>query len=120
MDAKHVVLVALAGSLLLVGAAGAATAQPANDSAPEAPGPPDDAPGGPPDVVSDVHDTISDFLSGSVDHLGSAISDLRPGDDGAHGDEGDQSVDERPDAADDPADRYPVFEAAPRPPDAEP
>jgi hypothetical protein len=33
--------------------------------------------------VSDIHDRISDFLSGTVDHLGSAISDVTPGEDGA-------------------------------------
>lgn len=111
MDAKHIALAALAASLLLAGAAGAATAQAgpnaddANETAaPADPGPPEDAPGERPDFVSSIHDTISDFLSGSVDHLGSAISDLTPGEDGADGDAGNGTADERPDPADERAD----------------
>lgn len=97
MHAKRLALVALAASLLLVGAAGAATAQPATDTAaPDEPGPPDDAPGGPPDFVSDIHDAISEFLSGGIDHLGSVISDLTPGDDGADGD-ANETAETRPD-----------------------
>lgn len=111
MRAKHIALVALAASLLLVGAAGAATAQPVNDSeaanetAPDEPGPPEDTPDGPPAFVSDILSTVNDFLSGEVEDLGSAISDLTPGDDGADGGEGNETAEDRPDVDDERADR---------------
>lgn len=43
-------------------------------------GPPTDMPGAAPDFVSQIHATIQDHLSGAVENLGSAISEITPGD----------------------------------------
>ena len=42
-------------------------------------GPPADMPGAAPDFVSEIHATINDYLSGAVEDLGSAISEVTPG-----------------------------------------
>jgi len=73
----------LAVFALVVGA-GAAAAAPGNgnapdDAGPDAAGPPTDLPGPVPDFVEEIHRTVGEFLSGSVDSLGSVVSDLTPG-----------------------------------------
>lgn len=42
-------------------------------------GPPADMPGAAPDFVSQIHATIQDHLSGAVENLGSAVSEITPG-----------------------------------------
>jgi hypothetical protein len=42
-------------------------------------------PGPVPDFVGEINRTIGEFLSGSVDSLGSAVSDLTPGGESAEG-----------------------------------
>jgi hypothetical protein len=42
-------------------------------------GPPADMPGAAPDFVSEIHATVNDYLSGAVEDLGSAISEVTPG-----------------------------------------
>lgn len=79
MNAKAILLAVLATGFLLVGAAGAATAQPANDSENGDAGPPSDLPGPVPDFVEDILGSISDFLFGSVSDLGSAVSGIASG-----------------------------------------
>jgi hypothetical protein len=79
MRTKPFVLAVLAASVLLVGAAGAATAQPGDAGQDGDAGPPDSLPEPVPDFVSDVLGAIGDFLSGSLDGLGEAVSDLTPG-----------------------------------------
>lgn len=91
----HKLLVALL-AVLLVGTAGVAAAPgnapadagPAEDEGPPGDaGPPVDLPDPVPDFVSDIHGAIGDFIDGSIDHLGSVVSDLTPGYDGAGADE---------------------------------
>lgn len=87
MRTKHIVLAVLAASFLLVGAAGAAAAQPAENATatpaenaseerPGDAGPPEDMPEQVPSFVSDIHSTINEFLSGDIDNLGAAVSDI--------------------------------------------
>lgn len=85
MNLHRLLVVALA--VLLVGTAGAAAA-PGN--APDDAGPPADLPNPVPDFVGDIHDAIGSFIDGTVDHLGSVVSDLTPGDDGADRNDGAQ------------------------------
>ncbi|MEF8887115.1 MAG: hypothetical protein V5A30_04850 [Haloarculaceae archaeon] len=70
----------------------------ASDAAGER-GPPADMPGAAPDFVSELHQTINDYLSGAVDDLGSAISEVTPGETG--GDDGmdGENASEMPDGA---------------------
>ena len=77
--AKPILLAVLAASVLLVGAAGGATAQPDRPDDGDA-GPPDDLPGPVPEFVGDVLGAVGDFLSGSLDRLGETVSGLTPGD----------------------------------------
>jgi hypothetical protein len=44
-------------------------------------GPHADMPGAAPDFASEIHATINDYLSGAVEDLGSAISEVTPGGD---------------------------------------
>jgi len=60
-------------------------------------GPPADMPGAAPDFVSEVHATINDYLSGAVDDLGSAVSDITPG--GEAGGDADEGMDQQSDDA---------------------
>lgn len=78
---RQTILTIAVALTLLVGATGAATAQPAD-------GPPDDLPDPVPDFVSDVLGTITDFVSGAVDSLGELVRSLTPGGDagGPNGD----------------------------------
>jgi len=118
MRTKPIVLAVLATGFLLVGAAGAAVAQPedpgqsgeagpGDDAGPGSDaGPPEDMPEPVPEFVSDVHATISDFLSGGVENLGEAVSDLTPDDEtaeeNADADAGDANADaEQTDTDDD-------------------
>lgn len=83
MSTRHLVLVVLAASVLLVGAAGAVAAQPEDAGENGDAGPPDDLPEQVPDFVSDIHGAISDFIGGSIDSLGDVVSGLTPGGDDA-------------------------------------
>lgn len=47
----------------------------------DAGGPPVDMPENVPDHVSEIHSSILDFLSGAIDGLGEAVSDVTPGND---------------------------------------
>ncbi|MFQ3319162.1 MAG: hypothetical protein ACI8UR_000554 [Natronomonas sp.] len=78
MQLKAIVLAVLAASVLLVGAAGAVTAQP-NDSESGDAGPPSDLPDPVPNFVEDILGSISDFLSGSISNLGEAVSGVASG-----------------------------------------
>lgn len=67
-------------------------------------GPPTDMPGAAPDFVSEIHASINDYLSGAVEDLGSAVSEITPGGEaGGEADEGmnqdDQDAAETPDSA---------------------
>lgn len=78
------ITVATIAVLALLVSAGAAAAAPGNgnapdDAGPDQAGPPTDMPGPVPDFVEEIHRTIGEFLDGSVDSLGSAVSDLTPG-----------------------------------------
>jgi hypothetical protein len=55
-------------------------------------GPPADMPGAAPDFVSEIHATIQDHLSGAVEDLGAAISDITPG--GEAGGDADEGMDQ--------------------------
>lgn len=78
MNSKAIVLAMLAASVLLVGAAGAVTAQPADDEDGQV-GPPGGLPDVVPDFVSDILSSISDFVFGSISDLGSAVSGTATG-----------------------------------------
>lgn len=69
---RHVLLAIVVSMGLLVGAAGSVTATPGE-------GPPDELPEPVPDFVSDLLGTISSFVSGAIDALGSAVSEITPG-----------------------------------------
>lgn len=84
----HRLLVAVL-AVLLVGTAGVAAAPgnapddagPSGDEGPPGDaGPAVDLPDPVPDFVGDVHGAIGDFIDGSIDQLGSVVSDLTPGD----------------------------------------
>jgi len=66
-------------------------------------GPPADMPGAAPEFVSEIHATINDYLSGAVEDLGSAISEVTPGGEaGGDADEGmnqDRTATGTPDSA---------------------
>lgn len=112
MNTRALVLAALAASLLLVGAAGAATAQsnqatdhPADNASENATdaGAPDDRANGPPAFVSEIHALVDQFRAGDLGSLGEAVADVTPGD-GFGADDGDaDDADESPaaDRADD-------------------
>jgi hypothetical protein len=55
-------------------------------------GPPSDLPGPVPKFVSDIHSAINGFLDGTVDDLGSAVSDVAGGEQADNGD--DENADE--------------------------
>jgi len=61
---------------LLLGATGAAAAQPAD-------GPPSDLPDPVPEFVSALLETITDFLGGVLEAIGEAVRTVTPGDDAA-------------------------------------
>lgn len=63
-------------------------------------GPPADMPGAAPDFVSEIHATIQDHLSGAVEDLGAAISEITPG--GEAGGDADGEMNEEPDAGETP------------------
>jgi len=50
-----------------------------DDAGPDQAGPPTDLPGPVPDFVEEIHRTVGEFLDGSIDSLGSAVSDVTPG-----------------------------------------
>lgn len=86
MKLARIAVAAVAVLALLVGA-GAAAAAPGSgngnapdDAGPDQAGPPTDLPGPVPDFVEEIHRTVGEFLDGSVDSLGSAVSDLTPDD----------------------------------------
>ncbi|MCY4732022.1 hypothetical protein KY092_15780 [Natronomonas gomsonensis] len=80
MRAKSILLAVLAASALLVGAVGAAAAQPdSNDSDAGERGPPSDLPGPVPDFVGDILGSVNDFLTGGISDLGEAVSGIASG-----------------------------------------
>jgi hypothetical protein len=82
MRPKSILLAVLAASALLVGAGGAAAAQPgdnASDSDAGERGPPSDLPGPVPDFVGDILGSVNDFLSGGVSDLGETVSGIASG-----------------------------------------
>jgi hypothetical protein len=80
MRAKSILLAVLAASALLVGAVGAAAAQPdGNDSDAGERGPPSDLPGPVPDFVGDILGSVNDFLTGGISDLGEAVSGIASG-----------------------------------------
>lgn len=85
MKATRITVAALVVLALLVGAGTAAAAAPGNgngnapdDAGSDHAGPPTDVPGPVPDFVEEIHRTVGEFLDGSIDALGSAVSDLTP------------------------------------------
>ena len=83
MKPTRIAVAAVAALALLVGA-GTAAAAPGNgnapdDAGPDEAGPPTDLPGPVPEFVEEIHRTVGAFLDGSVDSLGSAVSELTPG-----------------------------------------
>ena len=92
---NRITVAAVAVLALLVGA-GTAVAAPGNgnapdDAGPDSAGPPTDIPGPVPEFVGEIHRTIGEFLDGSIDSLGSAVSDLTPG--------GEESAESTPDGS---------------------
>jgi hypothetical protein len=78
------IAVAAVAVLALVAGAGVAAAAPGrgnapDDAGPDQAGPPPDLPGPVPDFVEEIHRTVGEFLDGSIDSLGSAVSDVTPG-----------------------------------------
>ncbi|WP_226483161.1 hypothetical protein [Natrinema amylolyticum] len=73
---KQTILAIAVAATLLVGATGAATAQPAD-------GPPNDLPDPVPEFVGDILETITEFVSGAVESLGEVVRSLIPGGDAA-------------------------------------
>lgn len=63
-------------------------------------GPPTDMPGAAPDFVSELHATINDYLSGAIEDLGSAVSEITPGGEaGGEGGMDGENAGEMPDGA---------------------
>lgn len=60
-------------------------------------GPKGDLPEQAPDHVSQIHETINRYLSGEVDNLGHALSDLLGGEDAADADADDETEDDESD-----------------------
>jgi len=78
------IAVAAVAAVALVAGAGVGAAAPGSGNAPDdagpgSAGPPTDMPGPVPDFVGEIHRTIGEFLDGSIDSLGSAVSDVTPG-----------------------------------------
>ncbi|WP_245853053.1 hypothetical protein [Natrinema ejinorense] len=71
MIQRQTILTIAVAVALLVGATGAATAQPAQ-------GPPDDLPEPVPGFVSDILGAITEFIDGTVDFLGDVVRGLTP------------------------------------------
>jgi len=84
------IAVAAVAAVALVAGAGVGAAAPGSGNAPDdagpgSAGPPTDMPGPVPDFVGEIHRTIGEFLDGSIDSLGSAVSDLTPGEESTEG-----------------------------------
>jgi hypothetical protein len=89
MNAIRTTLIVALATVVLIGT-GAVAATPGPDDASGDAGPPSDLPDQVPDFVGDILSNVNDFLSGGVDDLGEAVSDVAGnGDDAAAEDETD-------------------------------
>jgi hypothetical protein len=74
---------AMPGSTVAADSGGSEDASgPAGGDAAGQAGPPSDLPGPVPNFVSEIHSLLSQFIDGTVDDLGSAVSDVAGGDTG--------------------------------------
>ena len=79
MNARTLLTIAITATLLVGGVAAAPTDASTNAGAADAaddPGPSDGLPSVVPEFVSDILDRIGSFTSGSVEHLGTSLSEL--------------------------------------------
>ncbi len=90
MNARTLLTIAVTATLLVGGVAAVGAAAPTDAStnagaadAADDPGPSDGLPSVAPEFVSDILDRIGSFTSGSVDHLGTSLSELLSGGDAA-------------------------------------
>jgi hypothetical protein len=91
MNAIRTTLIVALATVVLIGtgaAAGAVAATPGADNTSGDAGPPSDLPDQVPDFVGDILSNVNDFLSGGVDNLGEAVSDVAGNGDDDEADEG--------------------------------